>query len=52
MADPRTAAGASQWRMKILIWQKCPPPFQRRSGFLVAIGLGDENVMPLPPLTG
>jgi hypothetical protein len=45
MADPKIVAGASQWRMNILIWQKCPPKFQRRSGFLVATGSRDENVM-------
>jgi hypothetical protein len=45
MADPKIAAGASQCRMKVLIWQKRPPQFQRRNGFLVAIGSSDENVM-------
>jgi hypothetical protein len=37
--------------MNVLIWQKYPRMVQRRGGFLVAIGLGDENVILMNALT-
>jgi hypothetical protein len=37
--------------MNVLIWQKYPRMFQRRGGFLVAIGSGDEKVMQMNALT-